>query len=318
MRAGHWARAAAARPEPTTDVTRAADGIDMPELVRYAADKGVGLLLWVHWEHLAPRMDEVLDTYARWGIKGVKVDFMDRDDQEMVEFYQRLAAATAKRHLLLDLHGAYVPAGLAAQLSQLHHPGRRAGRRMEQDGQARHAAAQPDAAVHAHARGPDGLHPGRLPPRNACVVRSAREDAADANHARPGAGDVRGLRQPLADGLRRSGAPTGGEAGFDFIRRVPTAWDETRFLAGEPGRDIVLARRSGANLVRRRDDRRRGAHRARAAALPARGRYRATMWQDGEAPDDVRRSERTMTARDVLALRLSPAGGAAVILEPAP
>src|SRR6185295_2970211 len=53
---------------PGTDITRAADGIDMPALVRYAADKGVGLLLWVHWEHLAPRMDEVLDTYARWGI----------------------------------------------------------------------------------------------------------------------------------------------------------------------------------------------------------------------------------------------------------
>ena len=103
---------------PTTDITRAADGIDMPELVRYAAGKGVGLLLWAHWQHVAPRMDEVLDTYARWGIKGVKVDFMNRDDQDMVDFYQRVAAGTAKRHLLLDLHGAYVPDGLAAHLSR--------------------------------------------------------------------------------------------------------------------------------------------------------------------------------------------------------
>lgn len=97
---------------PSTDITRAADGIDMPELVRYAAGKGVGLLLLAHWEHVAPRMDEVLDTYARWGIKGIKIDFMNRDDQEIVAFYHRIAAATAKRHLLLNLHGAYVPAGL--------------------------------------------------------------------------------------------------------------------------------------------------------------------------------------------------------------
>jgi alpha-glucosidase len=96
----------------TNDITRAAEGIDMPALVRYAADKGVGLLLWAHWKHVAPRMDEVLDAYARWGIKGVKIDFMDRDDQEIVEFYQHIASATARRHLLLDLHGAYVPAGL--------------------------------------------------------------------------------------------------------------------------------------------------------------------------------------------------------------
>ncbi|HEU0306943.1 MAG TPA: glycoside hydrolase family 97 N-terminal domain-containing protein, partial [Lysobacter sp.] len=63
-----WGAGPCCEARPTTDVTRAAEGIDMPGLVRYAADKGVGLLLWVHWEHLAPRMDEVLDTYARWGI----------------------------------------------------------------------------------------------------------------------------------------------------------------------------------------------------------------------------------------------------------
>jgi alpha-glucosidase len=107
-----------------------------------------------------------------------------------------------------------------------------------------------------------------------------------------------------------------GADGFEFVRRVPTAWDETRFLSGEPGRDIVLARRSGtvwyvgamtANEARTAQ--------VSLSFLPA-GRYRATVWEDGEAPDEVRRSERTVTARDTLALRLSPAGGAAVTLEP--
>jgi len=105
--------------------------------------------------------------------------------------------------------------------------------------------------------------------------------------------------------------------GFEFIRRVPTAWDETRFLSSEPGRDIVLARRSGAAwyVGAMTADEGRSA-RVPLQFLPA-GRYRATMWEDGEAPDRLRRSERIVTKRDVLALRLSPAGGAAVILEPA-
>jgi alpha-glucosidase len=106
-------------------------------------------------------------------------------------------------------------------------------------------------------------------------------------------------------------------AGFEFIRRVPTAWDETRFISGEPGRDIVLARRSGAAwylgaMI---------ADEGRTARVPLdflpEGRYRATVWEDGEAPDEVRRSERIVTADDVLDLRQSPAGGAAAILEPA-
>jgi alpha-glucosidase len=105
-------------------------------------------------------------------------------------------------------------------------------------------------------------------------------------------------------------------AGFEFIQRVPTAWDETRFLSGEPGRDIVLARRQGsawfigamtANEARTQN--------VSLSFLPA-GRYRATVWEDGATPKDVRRLERIVTSRDVLTLRLSPAGGAAVILEP--
>ena len=97
---------------PDTDLTRPVDGVDMPALVRYAESRGVGLLLWAHWKHMDARMDEVLDTWVRWGIRGIKVDFMERDDQEMVDFHERIAAATAERKLLLNLHGAYMPAGL--------------------------------------------------------------------------------------------------------------------------------------------------------------------------------------------------------------
>jgi alpha-glucosidase len=104
--------------------------------------------------------------------------------------------------------------------------------------------------------------------------------------------------------------------GFEFIRRVPTAWDETRFIAGDPGRDIVLARRQAGSWYLGA----MAADEGRSERVPLRflppGRYRATVWEDGATPNDVKRTERSVTNRDVLDLRLAPAGGAAVILEP--
>jgi alpha-glucosidase len=109
-----------------------------------------------------------------------------------------------------------------------------------------------------------------------------------------------------------------GEPGFDFIRRVPTAWDETRFIAGEPGRDIVLARRQGRSwyLGAMTGDEAR-IERVPLGFLPP-GRWRATVWEDGDVTREVKRSVRMVRRGDVLTLRLAAAGGAAVILEPAP
>ena len=304
-------------PLPTTDITRAADGIDMPALVRYAGDKGVGLLLWVHWEHLAPRMDEVLDTYARWGIKGIKVDFMNRDDQDMVAFYQRLAEATARRHLLLDLHGAYVPAGLQrtypnfiTQEGVLGAEWNKMDRRITP----RHNLMLPYTRM---LTGPMDYTPGGF--------RNATPRDFEVRASMPLTQTTRG--QALAmyvvydSPLQMvSDDPSNyrGETGFDFLRRVPAAWDETRFLAGEPGEDIVLARRSGKTwyLGAMTADRAR-AQQVSLGFLPP-GRWRATIWQDGEVVREVRRSVRNVTKSDTLTLSLAAAGGAAVILEPAP
>jgi alpha-glucosidase len=300
---------------PTNDITRAADGIDMPELVRYAAERGVGLILWAHWLHVEPRMDEVLDTYARWGIKGVKVDFMNRDDQEMVEFYQRIAAATAKRRLLLDLHGAYVPAGLQRTYPNF----------ITQEGVLGAEWNKMDRRV-------TPLHNLMLP-YTRMLAGPMDYTPGGFRHRLPSTFEVRG-EMPLTQTTRGqalamyvvydsplqmvSDDPDAyrDAAGFEFIRRVPTAWDETRFLSGDPGRAIVLARRqSGTWFIGAMT-----ADEGRTEKVPlrflTRGKHRATIWEDGATPSDVRRSERTVTSRDVITLQLSPAGGAAMILAP--
>jgi len=86
--------------------------IDMEEILTYAESKNVGVILWVIWKTLEDQWEEAFDQFEQWGIKGIKVDFMQRDDQWMVNYYQRVAEEAAKRKLLVDFHGAYKPAGL--------------------------------------------------------------------------------------------------------------------------------------------------------------------------------------------------------------
>lgn len=95
----------------TRDLMKQAKEINVPELVAYANKRNVDILLWTSWLVLDKQLDFALDTFAAWGVKGIKVDFMQRDDQQMVEYYEKVSKAAAARKLLVDYHGAYKPVG---------------------------------------------------------------------------------------------------------------------------------------------------------------------------------------------------------------
>jgi alpha-glucosidase len=97
---------------PVGDILKVVPDLNMQELLDYARDKHVGVILWVSWLSLDKQLDQALDLYSRWGVKGIKVDFMQRDDQLMVNYYEKVAKATAAKHMLVDFHGAYKPTGL--------------------------------------------------------------------------------------------------------------------------------------------------------------------------------------------------------------
>jgi len=86
--------------------------INLPELVSYANKKKVGIVLWTVFNVLDDQLDEACKKYSKMGIKGFKVDFLDRDDQTAVEMAYRIAAKCAEHHLLLDYHGVYKPTGI--------------------------------------------------------------------------------------------------------------------------------------------------------------------------------------------------------------
>ena len=93
-------------------ILKSIDEIQLPKLIEYANQKGVGIVLWAVFNVMDENLEKICLTYADMGIKGFKVDFMDRDDQTAAEMVERLAACCAKHHLILDLHGIYKPMGL--------------------------------------------------------------------------------------------------------------------------------------------------------------------------------------------------------------
>ena len=89
--------------------------INVPELVAYGKEKGVGLILWVSWLAVDKNFDTIFKTYSDWGVAGMKIDFMDRSDQYMVNFYDRTARKAAENKLIVDFHGSMTPKGWEIQ-----------------------------------------------------------------------------------------------------------------------------------------------------------------------------------------------------------
>ena len=98
------------------DITKMNGKVDTPELVRYAAAKNVKIWIWLYYGGVDAQMED-LPLYEKWGVAGVKIDFIERDDQRGIDFYYRVAKSAAEHHLMVDFHGATKPWS-GAHLSQ--------------------------------------------------------------------------------------------------------------------------------------------------------------------------------------------------------
>ena len=228
------------------DMMKVVDAIDLPHLCRYAQERGVGLILWGGFWAFNKDIEGLCRHYAEMGVKGFKIDFMDRDDQLMVDFCARAAEMAARYNLLIDFHGVFKPAGLQRTWPNvLNFEGVFGLEQMKWHKD----TDMPDYDVTVPyirmASGPMDYTQGAM--RNATKknYRPVKSEPMSQGTRSHQAAEYIVFDSPL---VMLCDTPTSYEAEPEYTRliaSVPTVWDETRILDGKVGEYIVTARRSG-------------------------------------------------------------------------
>ena len=229
------------------DLFQVVPEIDLPMLVKYAESKGVGIVLWAGYAAMDIEMERVCKHYSEMGVKGFKVDFMDRDDQIVVNFYERMADMAAKYHLFIDFHGAYKPTGLSRTYPNVLNYEGVFG--LEQckwvDNKTDMVGYEVTIPFIRMLAGPMDFTQGAM--RNAakwCYSPSWNEPMSQGTRCRQLAEYVI-FDAPFAMLCDAPTAYLQEPECTEFIAKVPTVWDETRILDGKVGEYIVSAKRKG-------------------------------------------------------------------------
>ncbi len=287
--------------------------MDIQALVDYGRRKHVGIILWVVAKTLADQMEPALDQFQRWGVKGVKVDFMQRDDQKMMEFYHTACREAAKRHLLVDFHGAIRPATMTRTWPNILST--EGVRGLEQDkwsllSNPEHNVTIPFTRMFL---GPMDYTPGAM--RNASQKSFApvwEEPMSPGTRAHQLAMYVvfESPLQMLADNpsnyLREPEV-------MEFLGPVPTTWDETRVLEARIGDYVAIARRRGSDwYIGAMTDWTPRDLEIDLSFLPE-GTFAMEAWEDGVNADrhaaDYRKTSRQVDRTERLTVHLAPGGG---------
>ena len=301
------------------DILRIKPAIDLKELIRYADSKNVGLVLWAVSYVLEKDLEKACRNYSKMGIKGFKVDFMDRDDQTIPEQLYRIAEAAARHHLLLDYHGMYKPAGMNRTWPNVLNFEGVWG--MEQLKWSKEDIVEYDVTFPfiRMLSGPVDYTQG--------AMRNALQSDFLPNYSNPSSQGTRARQvaeyivfdSPFVMLCDNPTAYMKEQETTDFITALPTVWDETRILQGEIGKFLVTARRSGSTWyvggLTNWD--------ARDIMLDlsvlAKGTHAATLFRDGvnatRNATDYKIESLSLPTHKPYNVHLAPGGGFVLIIE---
>ena len=228
------------------DLFQVVPEINLKALVQYAKERNVGLVLWAGYAAIDKDMELVCQYYSDLGIKGFKVDFMDRDDQKVVDFYYRMAAMAAKYHLFIDFHGAYKPTGLSRTYPNvLNFEGVYGLEQAKWDNNSDLVLNEVTIPFIRMVAGPLDYTQGAM--KNACKNCFAAvytEPMSQGTRCRQLAEYVI-FESPFNMLCDSPSNYLQEDECTKFIASVPTTWDETIVLDGKVGEYLVVARKKG-------------------------------------------------------------------------
>jgi len=295
------------------DVLDVVPAIDMEELCAYAESKDVGIILWVVWNTLDNKLDSALARYQAWGAKGIKVDFMQRDDQKVVNYYWRVAEKAAQHKLLVDFHGSYKPTGLRRTWPNVLT--REGVKGLENTKWSYEITPDHDLTIPfiRMVAGPMDYTPGAMVNYDSVNFRPMFNRPASMGtrvHQMAMYVAYESPLQMLADNpsnYRKEHECT------EFIAGVPVVWDETRVLEAAVGDYLVVARRSGEDWFIGAMTDWKGREFEIDLSFLGGGEYKAVIFSDGINADrytqDYKKSETVLSKDDKLKIKMAPGGG---------
>lgn len=303
------------------DLLKVVPDMNIEELVAYGKSKNVGVILWMSWKTLNDQLTVAMDQFVKWGAVGIKVDFMQRDDQWMVNYYYRIADEAAKRKLLVDFHGAYKPTGLYR--------------------------TYPNVITNEGVKGLENSKWGdEANPENALVIPFVRMLAGPVDYT-PGAmvnANKRNFKplynMPMSQGTRCQQlamyiiyeSPLQMLADnpsnyyrepecMDFLSQVPVEWDDTKVLDAKLSDYVLIARKNNDKWYIGAMNDWTPKELVIDFSYLDEGSYNLKIWQDGINADrngsDFKVLKGVITKTDKHRIKLAPGGGFVAILEKA-
>jgi alpha-glucosidase len=311
-----WAANATGPNASRADLTHSVAAIDMPAILAHAKAKNVRIWLWAHWSDVQRQMDEAFPLFEKWGVAGVKIDFMNRDDQWMVDFYHRVVKLAAQHHLMIDFHGAYKPDGIHR--------------------------TWPNLITREGVMGAEyNKWSGRVTPEHNVTLPFTRMLAGPLDYTPGGFNNVTPAQfqprdlQPMVMTTRAHQLAlyvvleTGlqmladypeiykGQKELDFLRAVPVVWDETRVITGRPAEYVTIARRNGREWYVGSITGSQSKELDIPLEFLGKGDFLAEIYSDGSGPKQTTKEEKAVNASTVLHVNMAPAGGQAIRIRPA-
>ena len=307
------------QPGPHADVTRPVPGLDMKEICDYAKKQGVRVRVWVHWAALYPKLDSAFAIFERWGLSGMMIDYMDRDDQEMVNIQEEILQKAAAHHLHIQFHGAYKPTGLHRTYPNEF---TREGTLNYETNKWNNPALSPDHDITMPftrmLAGATDYHLGGF--------RAVTPNEYRTQYSRPLMAGTRCHMLAMYVVLESylgmvCDYPEAyeGQPGFEFITRIPTTWDQTKVLDAVVNEYITIARKKNNEWYIGTITN----HTGRELRIPLnfldKGTWLAESYTDAddvvENPNHLTQRMLTVTASDVLKINVAAGGGQVIHLR---
>ncbi len=305
--------------KPESDITTVNPAVDMDAVLRYAKEHHVRCWLWLYWTDAERQYEEAFGLYEKWGIAGVKIDFMASDDQAMVNWYHKMVKAAANHHLMVNFHGAYKPDGFRRTYPNLMTREGVMGNEYNKWSTRITPEHNVTLAFTRMLAGPMDYTPGGFLNRSPDQFRTGTP--ANVMNTR--------CHQLAMFVVYNSPITTVcddpdnyyGQKGLDFLKEVPVVWDDIKFLGGFPGEFVAIAKKSGKKwyigILNNSEDKEIDID----LSFVGHGKFTMESWSDAADSDvnaeDISTSVETLNSPSSKKIRMARGGGFAAVIAPA-